>query len=172
MICWNGQCRNPQCVEESDCSCEERIDSGFIIEKYEDIDGDANRDSNEPGLDWKFEWRRDEDNEWFAYETYDHNNGRGGRVGNLKSGDQIIIREIMQDGWYATTPQEVSITLEEKSTTTVRFGNKRSKPEVTAAPTPSTLPETGTPGEQAVAISLSFAMIGLGLTWLRSRLTA
>ncbi len=173
MICSNGQCRNPQCVNESSCGCGQREHTGFAVEKYEDIDGDGSRDSNEKGLDWQFEWDKNHDENWRSYETYASSNGRGGTVGDLKENDVIRIREKNKDGWKHTTSAEVTLTMRKNEIQIAIFGNQRIKPTpVTPGETPKELPRTGFDPGAGLGLSASLTLIGVGLKVMSIRLRA
>jgi hypothetical protein len=121
--------------------------------KYDDRNGNGYRDNDtdEPGLNWEFEWDKCLDNNnctnsWSyqnEYVTYSSSNGEGGRVGGLEDGTRIRIRERSRDGWTATTSTTVEITIHNNETILVRFGNRQTKPQVVVAPVPPKLPETG-----------------------------
>lgn len=98
--------------------------------KFDDRNGNAVRDYNEPGLSWEFEWDYNGDNSWRSYVTYDTKNGEGGRVGGLYEGDRVRIREKAKDGWTPTTATQVEITVHQGFTTYVAFGNQATKPTV------------------------------------------
>lgn len=169
MICSNGQCRNPQCTGESSCSCGQREYTGFAVEKYEDVDGDGSRDGGEKGLDWKFEWDRNHDENWRAYETYANSNGRGGTVGDLKENDVIRIREKGKDGWKHTTSAEITLTMRKNEIQVAVFGNQRTKPTIITKEPPKELPTTGFNPSAGLGLSLSLSLIGVGLKLLSWR---
>lgn len=170
MICSNGRCRNPQCVDKDSCSCGNQEYTGFAIEKYEDKDGDRSRDSDENGLDWEFEWDRNHDNNWRAYVTYANNNGRGGTVGEMKENDVIRIREKGKDGWTHTTAAEVTLTMRKNEIQIAVFGNQRTKPTVTTNKPPEKLPTTGFDMNVGMGLSASLMLMSLGLKLLSWRL--
>lgn len=98
--------------------------AGFILEKYEDTNGNASRDSSEKGLSWNFTWDLNGDANWRDYVAYAEKNGQGGTVGGLKDGDKIRAREADKAGWNATTATEVSFTLKNNEVYVARFGNR------------------------------------------------
>jgi hypothetical protein len=171
--CWNDVCATSTNVAES---CTDRFRfheekrAGFVVEKFDDQDGDGSRDDNEPGLDWEFEWDLNHDENWRDYITYDDKDGRGGEVGGLKDGDIVRVREKGKDGWTATTGTEKTITMEEERIKLVVFGNRREKPEVKKGSVPSELPKTGAPLQAGINLAVSLGTIGLGLKLLGLRL--
>ncbi len=112
---------------ESKCSTDVKVeltktDAGFRVEKYEDKNSNQTRDDGEQGLAWDFEWDLNGDNNWRAYRT--NGDGSGDRVGGLKEGDKIRVREKGKDGWTATTATQLESTLKIGDTYTFKFGNK------------------------------------------------
>jgi hypothetical protein len=163
MICSNGQCRNPQCVDQSSCSC--RTDyTGFVIEKYNDQDGNASRGSTEPGLSWNFKWDLNHDENWRDYVTYDTQNGRGGTIGNLHDGDVVRVREQSKDGWHSTTNTELTLTMHQNQIQVAVFGNKSNTPEL-----PKILPKTGADLQAGLSLALTLGAGGWSLYRLGKR---
>lgn len=177
----DGFCRLPACSEESDCECNPT--AGFVIEKFHDLDGDGSKDSNEPGLDWNFEWQLDGDDDWQEYETYASKDGRGGNIDDLDPDDTVVVREKLKNGWETTTDREVEVNLEAGKRQLVVFGNwqppssatptptptKTPTPTVTPAPTatptptpPEKLPEAGSTTQTALLIVAGLAVMAFG----------
>ncbi len=162
MVCSNGYCRNPQCTESASCTCGAK--AAFVIEKFNDLDGDATRDSNEGGLSWAFEWQLNSDGNWRTYQTYSNQGGRGGTIGDLKTGDVVTVREEMKDGWQATTATEQSVSLVEGQTQRISFGNRQLSAPV-PSPTPvveEELPEAGSWGQTFAMMTIGAGVLLLG----------
>jgi hypothetical protein len=162
-----GMCRLP--AKQESITCENDNEGGFIVMKYHDKNGDGSRQSEEPGLDWEFEWDlcRDNnncDNAWQyqgTYITYASKNGEGGRVGGLKNGDKVRIREKSKTGWIATTATNVILEIHQNETVFARFGNRTTQPTVVTTPPPTSLPKTGV--DLMLPFLSSMGLGGLGL---------
>lgn len=96
----------------------------LLIIKYHDRNGNGTRDMGEEGLEgWQYEVERFENNFWSA--SYSGQTNSGGNLGFsdvLYPFDYRAI-EVMQNGWYSSTPtlQAVSITV--PGLYTLTFGN-------------------------------------------------
>ncbi|HAV15059.1 MAG TPA: hypothetical protein DCX25_01900 [Candidatus Pacebacteria bacterium] len=101
------------------------LDAGFLVQKFNDKNNNKARDSGEAGLDWDFEWKLNGDNNFRAYQTYVDKNGEGGRVGGLKDGDKVHIREKSKSGWSATNGTEQTFTVKLGETYVAYFGNRQ-----------------------------------------------
>lgn len=171
--CQAGRCATEANVAES-CTdhyrFEEEEGGGFVVEKFDDQDGDGSRDSGEPGLDWEFEWDLNHDERWRSYSARDENNGRGDEIDYLKPGDVVRVREKGKSGWEATTATEKTITVEENRIKVVIFGNRREKPSVTKGDVPEKLPETGANLQMGLGLAGSLTAIGFGLKLMALRL--
>jgi len=118
------------------------------------------------GLSWDFEWDLNGDQNWRSYETYASKNGEGGRVGSLKAGDVVRIREKSKSGWSATTRTEQSVTLEDNHTSVVKFGNRQPTTIAQSTPTPTpapTLPKAGSVLQSAVVFAAGTLVTILGI---------
>lgn len=168
LVCSSGRCRNEECTGESDCTCsphEDSPDTGFYVQKFNDLDGDGSKDDGEPGLDWEFEWQKNDDGNWRQYITYADRDGRGGNVANLEPNDKIEIREKAKSGWVATTPTNKTLIMEKEKTKSAQFGNRQpvsSAPPATATPQPQ-LPQSGSTAQTVALLSLGVLAIGLGV---------
>lgn len=175
LICSDGNCRNEECVDDADCTCdEEEVEekAGFVIEKYNDLDGDGSRDAEEPGLDWEFKWDKNGDENWRDYVTYADEDGRGGNVDDLKPGDVIRIDEQAKSGWEATTVTDRTLTLQEGKRLLAQFGNWQPPADSTPTPTPTPTPRvttqvtpTPTPTElpKSGSTSRTVGVLGVGV---------
>ena len=101
------------------------LDAGFFIQKFNDKNNNKSRDSGEDGLDWDFEWELNSDNNFRTYQTYADKNGEGGRIGELKDGDKVHIREKSKGGWSATNGTEQTFTVKLGETYVAFFGNRQ-----------------------------------------------
>jgi hypothetical protein len=177
LVCDAGRCRNQECTEESDCTCEAKKVAGFFVQKFHDKDGDGARDSGESGLDWEFEWDRNEDENWRKYVTYENNDGKGGTVGDLTPGDKIRVREVGKGGWVATTATEKTLTIEDGRTVSAVFGNRQpgasplpasplpaSSPKLIAQASPKPeLPKSGSTAQTVGLLSIGVLAMGIGI---------
>jgi hypothetical protein len=171
MTCSGGYCRNPQCTESTSCTCTQAPKAAFIIEKFNDRNGDGVRGSSEGGLSWEFEWQLNSDGNWRKYQTYSNQSGRGGTVGDLSSGDVVTIREMDKEGWEHTTATEVSLTMELGQTKKASFGNRQpTTPGVTPTPivqvTPSPIIEEQLPEAGSTSQTMALLAIGGGVLFL------
>lgn len=138
--------------------------TGFVISKFEDVDGDGGRDDGEKGLTWEFEWEKNGDGNWRQYVTDANNDGYGETMKGFNDNDTIKIREKGRDSWKATTPTEVSLTLRKDQVMHARFGNQPQKPGiVTTTPNPTQLPATGSQEVGMIVMAIGTFMTGLGL---------
>ncbi|MBU0618811.1 hypothetical protein KKD62_01090, partial [Patescibacteria group bacterium] len=119
----------------------------FKICKFNDQNDNQYWDENENGLSWNFLYRVN-DGEWIDYEAQDdwwrfwEKKGCGIYVW-LNTDDQVDIKEMTIYGWLATTPSEISFTIETDEIHVFEFGN-REEYQPTPTPTP-TGPPTPTP---------------------------
>lgn len=141
MICSGGYCRNPSCTTSTTCVCATATPTpsvtttptprptssptpsgGFYIRKYFDANGNGSQDDLEHGLTWKYTFDINGDENWREYEVYENKQGEGGIV-TLPVGTEVRIKENAADGWIATTPTEVSLTIRAGENQRMVFGN-------------------------------------------------
>lgn len=133
---------------------------GFFVRKYHDENGNGSQDKDEKGLSWKFEWDKNGDGNWQAYETFADHLGEGGVV-TLPDGTQVRIREKAENGWTATTATEVTLRIKAGENQLMVFGNWKGKPQVLGTTTVKQLPKSG--AELELGVIASLAMISAGL---------
>lgn len=159
MVCWpynrssdqKGVCRldsNP-----NNDKCQQRQGVGFIVQVYNDLNGNGFRDNDEQGVAWKFKWDRNKDEQWRDYDTYAERNGEGGRVGDLNAGDVIRVRIQGQGGWEVTTPTEMQAIMADETTRVAYFGVRRpvASPTPKPTPTPTSVTKGGLGGADTVS---------------------
>ena len=173
--CEDGRCSTTDNVAD-ECTnryrFEEEDKGGFVIQKFDDQDGDGVNDDTEPGLDWNFEWGivdNDDVDNWHDYVTYADKDGRGGEIGSLKDGQVVRIREKSKDGWEATTATSKEITIEKNEIKLVVFGNRREKPTAQEGEIPTQLPKTGAPLQMGLSLASILGGLSLGLKVLGRR---
>ena len=128
MVCWpygrpsdqKGLCRldsNP-----TNELCQDRQGQGFIVQIYNDLNGNGIRDNNEQGASWDVLWDHNKDESWRPYTTYADKNGEGGRIAGLDPGDIIRIRIQNKGGWEVVTPGEMQLVMANETTRLAYFG--------------------------------------------------
>lgn len=136
--------------------------------KFHDVNGDGQKQESEPGLDWVFDWQKNDDGNWREYKTYAEQSGRGGNVTNLKDNDKIEVRERAKAGWEDTTGAGKTVTIENDKVKRIEFGNRQPavtpKTVVQASPLPQDqeLPKSGSTSQTVGLLSLGVITIGLG----------
>lgn len=157
------------------------LDTGSITAlKYEDINGNGTRDTNEPGIaNWEIRLTDSENN------VTTRRTGTDGLVEftDLEFGTYSVA-EVMQDGWRNTTPLVQSVALSETNIgPEVRFGNQRvvTPPPVTpngdVTPVSSTVINTTGKGTLAASGPVDAAAGALGtvslggaaFAWMKSK---
>lgn len=118
----------------------------FVIQAYEDADGDHRLDSAEKGLTTTLYWDRNGEEYWRRYETSAAAEGRGGRFDEVRGGDTIRVRNVAPPYVEGQYQQEVFFIASNVGTTTARFPVAVPKPTpvvrrvVTKAASPSPTP--------------------------------
>lgn len=136
----------------------------IIIQKFEDVNGDRTRNSDENMLSgWTFRVAGPD----FDREVATDANGQS-LITNLAPG-RYIVTEINQDGWENTTGLVVTEDVDANEAQVYVFGNRRT----TTPPPPgggetTTLPVSG-PLETAAATGGAMTFSGAILAWIRSK---
>ncbi|HSW89866.1 MAG TPA: hypothetical protein VLH19_03250 [Patescibacteria group bacterium] len=121
MTCTSDSvCRNPNNPGSS--TCEDLQTGGFFIRKYMDADGNGYQGTNEKGMTWKFQWQKDGDGNWQDYQTNESTSGEGSVI-TLPVSTKVEVKEVAVDGWTATTPTDVNLTIKKGENRLMVFGN-------------------------------------------------
>jgi uncharacterized repeat protein (TIGR01451 family) len=135
----------------------------ITVRKYEDLDGDAARDSNEA---WLSGWSIRLTGNGVNLEYLTNSDGRV-TFHNLPAGTYTVA-EVQKSGWTNTTALSKTVTVNsEKGNGYVEFGNKKVVVPV-SEPTPEPLPVTG-PAEAMAGILATMGIGGGSYAYRKSR---
>ncbi|MCX6816973.1 MAG: hypothetical protein NTZ93_03845 [Candidatus Beckwithbacteria bacterium] len=121
----------------------------FQIRKFNDLNGDGDKDSNEgsPNKTWSFQYSIN-DGDWKAINTATAS-GLSAKT-TMNKGTKVEVEEFTKSGWKITTPKNQTQTLSQAGHTyTFDFGNQRisasPSPEPGSSPSPSPSPGANQP---------------------------